>query len=332
MTIDDEQKRQIIEELARGNPNLPPQQLSSNTLSNEQELDDKDYQNFDDFAQRSSQSGQRQMFSESSAQIDLAIQNKIKERITTDINQAKEVGQLRTERIREIVQSAVSQVTSEVKYGTSDIRTIVKDSVSTVIENLQEKGGEIKEEITASIEGAIEGLTNWRRQSIAKTQEEVKHLQARIATEEDELQQEIDSLLDDIEKASKDNTPSIKASVESAVNALKNSEEVAIMQKRYAQLQAQVAILKANLAARYGGRHEEVKQHLDEATTWYNQTRTKVEPIVDQTLQKKEQLEEKLGAAGTAVAKKERKIRQILSDLLALGAELLREKENPAKK
>jgi len=35
------------------------------------------------------------------------------------------------------------------------------------------------------------------------------------------------------------------------------------MKKRYAQLQAQTAILRANLAARYG-RYEEVKKHLDE--------------------------------------------------------------------
>jgi len=70
------------------------------------------------------------------------------------------------------------------------------------------------------------------------------------------------------------------------------------------------------LAARYGGRYEEVKKHLDEAKTWYNRTRTQVEPIVGEAEQKRSQLEDKLGDAGTALAKRERRIRQILSELL----------------
>jgi len=55
------------------------------------------------------------------------------------------------------------------------------------------------------------------------------------------------------------------------------------------------------LAARYGGRYEEVKKHLDEAKTWYNRTRTQVEPIVGEAEQKRSQLEDKLGDAGTAL-------------------------------
>jgi len=42
---------------------------------------------------------------------------------------------------------------------------------------------------------------------------------------------------------------------------------------------------------------------------------TQVEPIVEAE-QKRSQLEEKIGDAGTALAKRERRIRQILSELL----------------
>ena len=324
MPISDEEKRQIMEELARGNPDLPIQEPSQ--IPSNQSLDAKDYQNFDDFAQRSPQNAQAV-----SEQIRLAIPGQIKERITTDLNKAKEVGQLRSERVREIVQSAVFQMVSEFKSGSSDIRLIVKDAVSAAIENLQEKGGEVKEEITASIEGAIEGATNWRHQAIAKTQTEVKQLQSQITTEEDKLQQEIESLLADIENAGKDKPSNIKASIESAITTVKNSDEMALMQKRYAQLQAQLAILKANLAARYGGRHEEIKEHLDDAKTWYNQTRPQAEAVAERTTQQREQLEEKLGDAGTAIAKKELKLRQVLRDLLLLAADNLREKHPPTK-
>jgi polyhydroxyalkanoate synthesis regulator phasin len=318
MSISDEEKRQIMDELVRGNPEMHAQEPSQHPELNDQNFEAQNYQNFDDFAQRGSRS-------------ELETPDSLKARITTDLNQAKEVGQLRAERVREIVSSAVFQVASEFKSVSSDIRLIVKDAVSAVIENLQEKGGDVKEEITASIEGAIEGISSWRRQSINKTQAEVNQLQARLDTEENELQQEIDRLLTDIEEVGKDRPPSTKASIESAINTLKNSEEVAFMQKRYAELQAQVAILRANLAARYGGRYEEVKEHLDSAKNWYSQTRPQAQVVVDQAEQKRAQLEEKIGDAGTALAKKERRIRQILSELLQAGAELLREKQNHSK-
>ena len=330
MSISDEEKRQIMNELARGNSELLNQEPNP-IPSLDDQFNPQDYQNFDEFAQRGSP--KQQLFTQSfhPQQSQSVTPGSLKERINTDLNQAKELGQLKTERIREIVSSSVFQVSSEFKSASSDIRLIVKDAVSAVIENLQEKTGDIKEEITASIEGAIEGISSWRRQSIAKTQAEVKQLQNKIDTEEEQLQQEIDRLLTEVEEAGKDKSPSIKASIESAVNTLKNSEEMASMQKRYAQLQAQIELLRANLTARYGGRYEEVKEHLDSAKKWYSKTRTQVEPVVDQAEQKRSQLEERIGDAGTALAKNERRLRQILSELLHSASEILREKETPNK-
>jgi DNA-binding ferritin-like protein len=325
MSITDEEKRQIMQDLSQGNAEL----LNENSTQalNNQKVDSNEYQNFDDFAQRSSQIGQSP---DKATMTDL-----LKERIQNNLKQAKDAGQLRTSRVREIVQEAVSQVVEEFKSGSKDIRSIAKDAVftaaSTVTENLQEKGGEIKEEVTASIEGAIEGISRLRRQSIAKTQAEVKQLQAKIDSEEEELQREVEQILNDVEETGNNTSPKIKASIESAINALKDSDEVRLMQKRYAQLQAQAAILRANLAARYGGRYDEVKEHLDDAKTWYDQTRPKAEAVVEQVDQKRSQLDEKLGDAGVALAKRERRIRQVLSELLQAAADLLREKEPPAK-
>ena len=316
MSISDEEKRRIMSELARGNV-------------------DSLQKNFDDFAQYSLREKQQQVFDRSSNPEPTASEPiksaQLKDQLLTDLRQAKEAGQLKAVRIREIVKAAVSQVALEFKSGSSDIRLIVKDAVSAVTETLPEKGTEIKEELTASIEGAIEGISSWRRQSISRNQAEVKELQIKIDTEEDELQQEIERLLIDFEEAGKGTSPNVKASIESAITALKNSEEVALMKKRYAQLQAQAAILRANLAAQYGGRTEEVKEHLDEAKTWYSRTRTQAEAVVEQAEHKKAQLEERLSAAGAALGQKERQIKQILNDLRQSAAELLREKEPPVK-
>jgi predicted Zn-dependent protease with MMP-like domain len=255
----------------------------------------------------------------------------IKEQIQTDLQQAKETGQLRTERIREIVKSAVSQVASEFKEGSSELRILVKDAVSAVVENFQEKGTELREEVTASIEGALEGINSQRHESIAKTQLQMKQLQAQLDNEEEKLQQDVDVILAEIESTGNDKTPTTKSAIDSAVHTIKNSEEVSLLKKRYAQLQAQLAIVRANLAARYGGRSEEVQSYLDEAKTWYDQARPQAEAVATQVAQKRSQLEDKLGEAGTSIARKERQIKQILRELLLATADLFKDKE-PADK
>lgn len=259
------------------------------------------------------------------------VRENVKEKIATDLKQVKETGQLRTAKIREIVQNAVSQVASEFKTGSGEIGSVVKDAVSAVVESLRDRGGEVKEEVTASIEGAIEGLSSSRRQSISQTQSEVKQLQSQLDTEEEELQKEIDRILVEVEDVGADASPSTKSAVESAISSFKNSDEVALMKRRYAQLQAQLAILRANLAARYGGGYEEVQEHLTEAQSWYERTRAQAEVAIGKAEQQRSQLEEKMGEAGTAVARRERRIRQVLSELLQSAADLLREKNSSSK-
>jgi polyhydroxyalkanoate synthesis regulator phasin len=239
----------------------------------------------------------------------------VKSKITDDLQTAKEKGQLRADRIREIVQSAVSQTTSEFKEGSGEIRSIMKEVISVIVENFKEKGGEVREEITASIEGAINGLTQARQSTINKTQAEVKKLQEQIDSEETELQNQVDLVLADIEETGKDTNPDIQSSIESAINSIKDSEEASLMRKRYAQLQTQLAVLQANLSARYGERYEEIKSHLDDAKTWYERAQPKAEATVGQVQRKHTEFENKLGEAGTALARREERVKQLLKEL-----------------
>ncbi|MEC4814868.1 MAG: histidine kinase [Scytonema sp. PMC 1069.18] len=252
----------------------------------------------------------------------------IKEQIQSDLQQAKQTGQLRTDRIREIVKSAVSQVVTEFKEGSSDLRSIVKDAISAVVENLQERGSDLKEDITASIEGAVEAINSKRHEAIAKTQSEVKLLQAQVDEEEEKIQQEVDGILTEIQQTNTDKSADVKTAVDSAINSIKDSEEVALLKKRYAQLQAQLSIVKANLAARYGGRSEEVQGYLDDAKQWFEREgRPQAEAVVTQVQEKHSQFDQKLGEAGTALARKERQLRQILRDLLLAAADKFKDKD-----
>ncbi|MDX2214130.1 MAG: hypothetical protein SFY66_12650 [Oculatellaceae cyanobacterium bins.114] len=242
-----------------------------------------------------------------------------KDQITTDIQKAKEEGKLRSDRLREIMKLAVSSAASELREGSTEIRSLVRDAVVTAIDSLKDRGNEAREEITASIEGAIEGISESRRQAIAKSEVEMQRLQSQIDSQEKELQDDIDYALNDIEANSNGTSENVKAAVKSSLSSIRDSEEVALLRKRYAQLQTQISVVKANLSARYGERYDEARRHLNEAQTWYaeavqraeNQTDTQQ----DRLQEKQAEVEAKMSQAGTALARKERQVRQLLKDL-----------------
>ena len=321
MTLSNEEKQKIMNDLAQGKPGLV-QEPTSNLDQYDSSFNSKDYENFEDFAQRPVDSTGVQTYTDG----DLV--ERIRTQIRSEFEEAKSTGQLRTSRIREIVQSALYDVRTEIKAGSSDIRQIFRDTISAVGDNFKDKGSEIKEEVTAAVEGFIAGYSSGRRQTIVKDQAQVHQLQSRIDTQEEELQQEIDRLLVDVEAVGKESDSNLKDSIQSAINAFKNSEEFALMKKRYAQLQAQLAILRANLAARYGGRYEEIKERIYYITHWYNRTGS---AEVGKTSAEGRSLDERLKEVGEAIAKGEHQLRKILRDLLKVAAELLREKDTPSK-
>ena len=99
-------------------------------------------------------------------------------------------------------------------------------------------------------------------------------------------------------------------------SGVKNTEEASLLKKRYSQLQTQLAIVKANLAVRYGDRYDEVKHHLDNAKTWHESAKTQAEYLEPGLVQEKQvEFEAKLGQAGSAVARKEKEVKRLLKEL-----------------
>lgn len=254
--------------------------------------------------------------------------NSTRDKITADLQKAKEEGKVRTERIREIVKAAVTETATEVKVGSQEIRALVRDAVSAVIEVFRDRGEAVKEEVTASIEGAIEGISDRQRQAIAQTEAEVQQLQAQLDQQEEELKSQIDTAIEDVEEVGKQESQTIRSAIESAILAIRNSEEVALMQKRYAQLKAQLAIIQANLAeGKSGERYEEVQQYLEKAKSWYERAKEDPEIFTQRVEEKRTEFEGKLGEAGGAIARRETRVRQILRDLWQSISELFREKD-----
>lgn len=252
------------------------------------------------------------------------------EQIRTDLQRAKQAGQLRTDHIREIVRDAISQIATEFRHGSGEIRAIARETLAVVVESLQGQGKEIRDELTASIEGIVEGISHSRREAISQSQSELNQLQSQIQQQENQLNTEIEETLTEIDSTSKTASTDIRDAVGSAIATLRESEEAALLQKRYAQLQAQLAIVKANLAARYGDRYDEMKHYLDDAKNWYENARAN--QTESSTLEHKQtEVERKMGEAGTAIARKEKQVKQILKDLLHSILEAAKDDKDTAK-
>ncbi|MDY6938468.1 MAG: histidine kinase [Cyanobacteriota bacterium] len=250
----------------------------------------------------------------------------LKKQIVEDLQKVKEEGSSRRDRIREIMRSAVSQASAEFKEGSGEIRSIVREAVSTAIDTFQNRGTEAKEDVEASVEGAIEAIGESKRKSISAAQTQVKQLQNRLETEQQELQEEVEDVLGDLQETAKDKSSEVKAAIESAIETIKNSEEAALMQKRYAQLKAQLAIVQANLSARYGEHFDEIKDHLEEAKVWYERTRSETKEDESIVRERQAKFESKLGEVGAALGRKERKLRQLLKELWHSTTEVFQNK------
>lgn len=168
----------------------------------------------------------------------------LKEQIATDLKQAKEVGQLRAERVRKIVSSAVSQAAKELVEGSSDLSIIAKEALQAAIAGLRESGSVSFAEITASIKGVIDGMsgrtsqikdfTPFSRETIEGSVEEVssrdeyrRQILMILAEEKElnELEEHIESILAQFTSAGAKVPADSKQSIESTIDAIKNSSE-----------------------------------------------------------------------------------------------------------
>jgi len=241
----------------------------------------------------------------------------VRDRVSEDLQKARSEGGLRADRIKAIVKAAVSQAIAELKEGSGEIGTIARDAISAVADDVKGKGQDAAESLRASVEGAVEGISEKRKQAIAQTQAQVDVLQGEIIEQEQRLQSDIEGALVKIEETGNENDKThLQAVIASVIANLRDTEAFASMQEQYGKLKAQLAILDANLAARYGERYEDVRKHLDTARVWYDDSKNQMEQSGHAPgHQQKVEFEQKLSDLGTALAHKEKQIKEKLKDL-----------------
>lgn len=231
----------------------------------------------------------------------------IKTRITQDLEQVKEKGSARTQKIREIVRVAVRDTMGEVKGGAVEIRTIAQDAVMAVIEHLKGKGKQARNDMIAAMEGVVAGVSD--RTSTNSLDNEQQVFDA------------VDGALVVVERHQQEKPSSVLSLLSKLFNLLKQ-RFLTNLQQEYVSLQELLVDWDDKLTQRYGDRYTQVKQRWQNAQESYQQTKDKIrndEPTTNEQYQAVAQ--DKAAQVGATVAQTERAMKQQLKTFLHATAD-----------
>ena len=115
--------------------------------------------------------------------------------------------------------------------------------------------------------------------------------------------------------------------IQSYEKTIKESDEAKLLQKRYGQLEAKTALLKANLAAKTDATGEQAEAYLNESKAWYDSLKSQASQRYDKELT---DMSTRIDDARQAVKRKDKQARTKLAELLEQAAAML-EDEDSAK-
>ncbi|MCD6295499.1 MAG: hypothetical protein J7M20_11430 [Deltaproteobacteria bacterium] len=204
-------------------------------------------------------------------------------------------------------------------------------TLKTQLGLLQAKASQLKAEIALRIEHSPEKA----KQALLEADRYLSEASASasrgvvkgITALKNETNDVIKSLTLNAEDA-KENLGVLIANTENQIKSygdrIKKSEETALFKKRYAQLEAQAALLKARLAARTTAGYEQAQAYLDDAKAWYAHSKAQVKEAGSQQI---EAMEKGIDAAKASMEKKEKQARHQLSDLLIQAADMVKDEK-----
>ena len=203
--------------------------------------------------------------------------------------------------------------------------TALKKETSTRMALVQARAAALKARIALEIEQSPEKA----RQALEEAQEYLAEAKASASkrTAEGIAQLELDAqaakqaVTEGVSEA-KDKTNALVVHTEEQLQAygkqVTESEEAMLLKKRYAELEAQAALLKAQLAASADATREQAQSYLDEAKAWYVRAQNQAGETARLELQK---MNKRIDDTKVALKEGEKQAGKRLSDLLKWAAE-----------
>jgi len=174
---------------------------------------------------------------------------------------------------------------------------------------------------------ALQDAENYLQQAKASaskaTAEQVVQLQDKVQA----AQQAVREKTNDAKTRVSDVVVSTEVHLQAYGKTIQESDEVKLLMKRYGQLEAQVALLNANLAAKTDATGKQAVAYLDESRAWYDSLKSQTSQRWDEEL---DDMSARIDEAEQAVERKDKQARAKLADLLERAAAMLKDEE-PAK-
>jgi hypothetical protein len=195
----------------------------------------------------------------------------------------------------------------------------------------QAKAAQLKAKIVLEIDKSPEKVKQALRETERYLAEARASASKRTALEIEKLQsqtQETRKTLTGNTKKAKIKLDTLIAHTEELLQAygtrVRESEEMGLLRKRYAQLEAQASLLKARLATEKEATYEQAHYYLDEAKVWYARAKCEAKEGVDQRI---DAIEKQIDDAKLTVKKKAKEARQGITDLLNRAADIVKKEK-----
>jgi alpha-L-arabinofuranosidase len=209
--------------------------------------------------------------------------------------------------------------------------TALKKETSTRIALVQARAAALKARIALEIEQspkeagqALEEAQGYLAKAKASAS---KRTAEGIAQLELDAQAAKQAVTESVSEA-KDKTNALVVHTEEQLQAygkqVTESEEAVLLKKRYAELEAQAALLKAQLAASADATQEQAQSYLDEAKAWYARAKSQAGETAQLELQK---MQKRIDNTKDALKEGGKQAGKKLSDLLKWAAERVEVKE-----
>jgi hypothetical protein len=186
----------------------------------------------------------------------------------------------------------------------------LKAKIALELEKSPEKAKQALTEAEGYLAEAKASASQWAGQGIAKLQTETREAKKSLTGNIKGAKVKLDALISHTGEQLK-----------AYGTRVKDSEGVNLLRKRYAQLEAQAALLKARLAAEKAATYEQAQLYLEEAKGWYTRTRSRAEDAGRRQLVA---MEKHIDEAGVVLKDKGKQARNKLSDLIIQAAEIVK--------
>ena len=208
---------------------------------------------------------------------------------------------------------------------------ILKKETSTRMALVQAKAALLKAKIALEIDKAPEkakqalinaekyladaGASASKRaaQEIAKLQSQTRETRKAITDNVKEAKGKLDALISHTEER-----------LQAYGTIVRESEEMGLLRKRYAQLEAHASLLKARLATEKEATYEQAHYYLDEAKVWYVRAKEEAGKEVGQKIA---DIEKHIDETKVALKKKAKEARQGITDLLNRAADIVKKEK-----